>query len=657
MADLDLSEFMKEGSGGLTDLSWLDVNEADYHKLERLPEQNMDVVPELKALWNHEDRSAATHLIPNTGGPRAVTTYSTTETSEVVRVARLAVMQTTDASKIQDTLLSRFDRTTLSMGRTALASVFAERGLLGRFYIASTDFPNCAKGGSKDGEFVRRFANESRFVVAKTACGGCSHRQVLVGGSSHCGVFHKQIVMEVPYTEALAVEVEKSQIARGKAVQASTSSPRERIQGAYLAKSANTSPGFTGQTQAVQKPIDSTNVEQNLIAVASLMKKRNEGEQARVASEKARPIVSFLKREMLKGYGPEELIRSLRLAFDLRDLQATKAEWEPSFREVGLFGAVYSTQEAFADCREGSDFLAKHASKVRAIVSGNKCGSCVYAQASRCMMYGRRLVREASEVLTPETVSSVIEEHKIAGRLPFDAARVQWGATPVAALKAIHKTASKPQHTAAQQGVRGSIEKAFYGTSYQPSMANDLTLRNIVKVAREFLNEGLYGQDLGDALKVRFEVRDLVAATAALKPVLAEQGLQGIKYIDPTVYDDYGAGCKEASRKHRSRGGVKYAKVGSKCGTCVHHTRPGFCSVLSKELVVEPPYIDKLAEQRAMLASGRSTEVSYASLANNGLTMMQEYELQNGDGTIDLLGERAVVGASDFEFGATTFKL
>lgn len=657
MADLDLTDFIKEGSGaGVADLDWLDVDAEEYRKMERLPKQNLNVAPELKVLWNHEDRSAATHLIPNTGGPKAATASTMVGADEVVRVARLAVMQTSDATKIHNTLLSRFDRTTLNMGRTALASVFAERGLLGRFYVASSDFPNCAKGGSKDSDFVRRFAGEARFVLAKTACGGCTHHQV-VSGASHCGVFHKQIVMEVPYTEDLAVEVEKAQIARGKVVQASSASPRERIQKAFLAEAVNTTPSFTGQTQATQKPISTGNVEQNLITVASLMKKRNEAEQIHVAQERARPIVAFLKREMLKGYGPEELVRSLRLAYDLRELQATKAEWEPVFREVGLFGAVYSTQEAFADCREGADFLAKHGSKTRAIVAGNKCGSCVYAQASRCMMYGRRLIREASEVLTSETVSSVIEEHKTAGRLPFDAARVKWGSTPVEALKAIHKTASLPQLSPAAQNLRSAVEKAFHGAGPQSSVGNELTMRNVVKVAREYLNEGLYGEDLGEALKVRFEIRDIVAAGALLRPVLAEQGLQGIKYIDPTVYDDYGAGCKEASRKHRSRSGVKYAKIGDKCGTCVHHTRPGFCSVLSKELVVEPPYINKLAEQKAMLATGRATANNYESLANNGLTMMQEYELQNGDGTIDFLGEREVVAATDFEFGAHTFKL
>jgi hypothetical protein len=159
------------------------------------------------------------------------------------------------------------------------------------------------------------------------------------------------------------------------------------------------------------------------------------------------------------------------------------------------------------------------------------------------------------------------------------------------------------------------------------------------------------------ALQARFDPRDLTAAVNDLRPVLAEQGLQGIKYIDPTVYQDYGHGCHTAARLHRSRTAVKYAKVGSKCESCVHQACPGTCSVLAKRLVVEPPYVDKLAEQRAVLASGRSTEVPFDQLMNNGLSMMQEYQLQHQAATDLTLNPEAPKDSTEIEFGPQNVKL
>ena len=98
-------------------------------------------------------------------------------------------------------------------------------------------------------------------------------------------------------------------------------------------------------------------------------------------------------------------------------------------------------------------------------------------------------------------------------------------------------------------------------------------------------------------------------------------------HIYLAVYDDYGKGCDKAASLHRSRG-VPYIKNGSKCGSCVLQTRPGVCSKLNKPLVDDPPYVDKAAQQREVLASGKSTETDYSSIVNNGHSMMAEYQIQ-----------------------------
>jgi hypothetical protein len=660
MADLDLTEFLKEGSGGaVSDLDWLAVNEKDYREMDRLPKQNLDIAPDLQALWSHEDKPS-TAYVPNTGGPRTMGDLSQvhgplrSSPEDLVRAARLAMMQTTNQSRVRSVLAARFDRDSIRAASTALSGVMAECGLLGQVYIVASDFPDCNKGSRTSPEFVRRYAGDAKFVLAKEECQDCQCRQVAAGGASHCSVFHKQVVVDVPYSDALAENVERMQAAKGKVASLSVaSSPKERIQRAILAGQVVQATEFSGHMQVVPQvvPVDT---QQALITAADLTKKRDAAIQEKLAVEKARPIVATLRREMLKGRSSEELLQSIRLAFDLRDLQATRAHWEPVFKQAGLYGTVYMTQDSFEDCREGADFLSRHSSKVRAVIAGQKCASCIFAQANRCLMYGRKLVQAAEEVLTADTVRAVIDEHQIAGNLPHTASKHSWGDTPVEALKAIHKAASGPKPTTGS--LREIIEKGFYGTPHMVT-TGQITKREIVRVASEYLNEGLYGDDLRMALQARFDPRDLIASADDLRPVLAEQGLQGIKYVDPTIYSDYGSGCHTAARLHRSRGAVKYAKVGNKCASCVFQTQPGMCSVLNKQLVIEPPYIDKLAEQQAVLSSGRSTEVSLESLVNSGLTMMQEYNLQHQAATDLELNPEAKAASVEIEFGSQNVKL
>jgi hypothetical protein len=392
--------------------------------------------------------------------------------------------------------------------------------------------------------------------------------------------------------------------------------------------------------------VTSESAKTDLISAHSLVKKNREAELVKTAELKARPIVSFLRREMIKGRSQEEIVQNLRLSFDLNDLRATQDQWKPIVDQLGLYGVVYSTQESFDDCREGADFLAKHGSTIKGIVSGTKCVSCIFSQVGRCMMYGRKLVASPNDVFTTEIVKAVVDEHRTAGRLPWNADRLEWGSTPVVALKAIHKAASGPQ-PAPGASTRLSIERQFAGHGHQYH-ASTLSIRAIVTAASKYMNEGMYGADLASVMKSRFDPRDLFAAKDELRKVFAEQGLQGIKYIDPTIYEDYGKGCKEAARLHRSRL-VPYVKMGSKCGSCTLRGPTGECSVINKPLVTEPPYVDKLAEQRAILASGRSTEVSYESLMNNGLSMMAEYQLQHqAPGDIELTTTNTSPGAIEF---------
>jgi hypothetical protein len=658
MGDLgDLSSFLKEGN--VSNLEWLDVDEAEYRSLDKLPKQNLDIAPDLQALWAHQDEPSTTYLVPNTGPvkpfPGAGEVHTMGDLSEahgrlnggkgddvtrsIERDTRYAMMVSQDHMGVRRALMAKYPMAVLQANRAVIASVFAERGLVGGVYIEAKDFPNCHNSPRVSTAFVRKHACDAKYIKSKPECGGCIHAKK-TGNSTNCAVFHKEVVLDVPYTDQLAADVEKLNAVRGRAVvQGSGLPPKERVKLAVLAQvpsnpQRNVYQGV-GENQLpkiVTMPNES--VQEQLVSASALMSKRD----AKAAlSLKSRPIVAFIRRELLKGRTATDLVATLKVSFPMQDLAQTRAEWEPHFKEAGLYGAIYSTQDSFNECREGADFLAKHNPTIRAMVAGAKCGSCIYNKVSRCMLYGKPLVKQADDIYTWPTVEAVLQEHRTAGRIEqWEKSASGLGAPdPRTALKMLHArvTGQGPK----PEGVYSNRMDLFHAwagnrNEYQ---ANATTTRDIVKTAAKYQNEGLYGRDFIRALRAKYEVRDLAAARESLKPLVAEQGLQGIQYVDASVYDDYGHGCEEPARLFRAKN-VKYAKLGSKCGSCVHNHN-NHCAKLNKPLVVEPPYLDKRAEQQAMLNSGPSTHVDEASLmAPSGLSMIQEYELQNHGMTIDL---------------------
>lgn len=637
MADLgDLSGLLKEGT--LTNLDWLDVDEQSYRELDRLPKKNLDFAPELEAAWAHEDKPASAYLVPNNQKARTMlevgqASYADTgkAASQIMRTARVHMMQDPDPRKLLSTLISKFGKTAVSTLRGELTQLLQERGLLGRYYMAAADFQNCHQASKPEMAFARRFASEARFVVACERCTGCVHN-----GGSTCGVFQKKIVVDVPYSPDLASQIEQVQAGRGKSVQASTATPKERIRLALLSDDVHvgSAPGtpkpvedparLLNAVEAPKKvhlPVLGAVQQQALQEQLAWQPTAADGKTASANSHRdkvAVDVVKLLSKEMLRGRSESELMQAMKLSFSLEDLRATRERWEPLFKEAGLYGTVYSTQDSFDDCHEGADFLARNASSIKGIVAGGRCQGCIHNKAARCHLYGRPLVAKAEDLYTPEVLAQTVREQRLAGRIGSDPLPE---IEPRDALKIVHRIASAK---ASGAPIR-SYMTAFAGSNVTHS-TGELTKREVVKVASRFLNEGLYGSDLLAALRRRFDPRDIKAASEGLRTVLGEQGLQGIYYVDPMVYADYGRGCDEGSRLHRARV-VPYVKMGSKCATCVLQTSPGQCSKYAKPIVAEPPYSDKRAQQREILASGKATEVAIPDLFDSR-TILAQFEMQ-----------------------------
>lgn len=711
----DLTNFFgKEASSGLVDHSWLSVDPKEYAKTEALPRQNLDIVPDLASLWSHEDKPAAAYLMPNSADkPKVLSDLvdSPNRSAAVVRVARLTLIQTTDAKKIHDTLSRRFSKEDIFAARAELAQVFAERGLLGNYYLDSQDFPTCAQNRTADTQFVSRYASSSRFLLSKDSCQGCTHN-----AHGNCAVFHKQLVPSVDsiFTEEQARKVEQQKTASGKLIPPSNLTAKARIRNAFLAGNATSNP--------IQAPVVRENPAQHLkpvqehvpVVVASpLIKEREsvyslvewltkqgrmtpdevrdaafrislastkeelaslvtalesleaapgkvydgpvpprpkvssqslreglvqiENLNRKVASEaekaslenRARPIVALLRREILKGHGFEALKRAVHLSFDPREVVATRDQWVPILSKAGFLGTIYTRQDLFANCSEGVSFLNKYASPVRYVVKGSKCDGCIHNKIGRCLLYNRPLIASEDSVLTAEEVKRSADNLYASGRVYQEEVRALSTLEPKDALKEIYRLAHSKDRPVMSATTRMDIYRGWGGEAFtQTHHTNDLVRRDIVAATKRYMNEGLYGKELGFVLRKRFDERDLKAAKEDLRSLVAEQGLQGIFYVDPSIYADYGKGCNEPSRLFRASA-VPYLKVGSACAGCLHQTKPGFCSKISKPLVVEPPYVNKEAQRAEVLTSGNTMVVPPEQLINSGVNMLAEFQMQN----------------------------
>jgi hypothetical protein len=169
-----------------------------------------------------------------------------------------------------------------------------------------------------------------------------------------------------------------------------------------------------------------------------------------------------------------------------------------------------------------------------------------------------------------------------------------------------------------RQEKQGTYEKV---ATYTNSVAQPEDTRAVIAFCRDKMNEGLYGHDLKVMLKTRFDVRTIKAAKAELKPVLAEQGLQGIYFLDPSVYRS----CDEGAMKFRSSG-IKYVKAMKRCESCVANSE-GHCQKYNKPVVAEVPYLDRQAQQEAVLARNSTENAEPAELFTYS-SMMDQFEMQ-----------------------------
>ena len=114
------------------------------------------------------------------------------------------------------------------------------------------------------------------------------------------------------------------------------------------------------------------------------------------------------------------------------------------------------------------------------------------------------------------------------------------------------------------------------------------------------MNSGLSGRDLKKAILSRYSVASLKPLRSIIEQAAIDDGVQGKYFVDPSVYPDYGKGCRNGCQASSKR--ATYILAGSSCTGCTLQTHPGYCSKFGKKMIRSIPDEVRTAAAERMAA-------------------------------------------------------
>ena len=631
LGDLD-KLFHNQGVG---DYSWLSVDEEDYKINSAVPRQNLDMIPELQRALLADPDDGVPKLIPLR--PHTVVNRNPVDQPQPTqrdnsnplrnRVARLVTAGFLP-SQIKERLLLEFPRSELEKHASVIGSIMNERGLLGNVYIDASHFPRTAFD-SKEKKYVQAVSKSAKFVIG--GCGGTN------GCNCHetglCSTFGgKKVVSEVLYDAKLAASYAPQLSQQGRSLNVSTDSKmgwKERLRVSFLqpVRKFHSDPVRTVQQQ-VKAVVPKVSAQD----VSNFLEKQQE-----VKETPLNPSYIKFARRMMQGHDDVSML-----------LSAAESELRSLASEHGILGHTYVDVDALGGCRNTIKFLqsklaaagpeATESSVVPEFFlrRSSNCSICKNANDGACAKLCKlgSLIHSKPK-LTKVTFASAMNRAVLQGRLTNSQCS--------SALRKASNTANWTKLTSEANlfhpgltehlEYTGSIATAYYGTRPGDELGTvQVDPNKVQKVISHLMNTGLSGKPLQAAILKSFSKFDLSQVPQVGQRMAAEEGVQGVNFIDPTAYSDYGRGCEEGSKHFRKRGAPNVMASDS-CTGCTLQTAPGWCAKYSKTLIRQVP-----ESVRKQISANRRLPVISSSVSE--IDPSQSYELSS-EMTIDLSGSKS----------------
>ncbi len=537
------------------DLTWLDVSD------QVLPNQNFDVLPDI-------DLFSAVHVDPHPVAPRYkgptvdINLDNTRQirVNQVLKVVRDQISQGRSARETAAWLVKNIDPDIVTALLDRIRPILSEEGLLGRFYALAEDVCDTSRTAK---------VPDVHFIVKKADCTGCIRNH-----SNVCSLLQKPLTDRCVYSEEKAAEVEQLTGRFG------SGTPKERIRQALDLNTPLTEGRFISRpsgTAQVHLPV--------------LKNDPSLSNPAPISS--ASPVAKFVACALMRKNDLREILAELKQNFSV-DTLAGASDWRTLLaKETGILGFAYLDPEYLDVC---SDSYRGGPLQAPFIRKASKCNSCLKARDSYCASFNVPFFDESD---LPDVVQVQLQQQGVS-------ASVVEGLSPRDSLRKL---------AALQAPLREERFVPKVVTGHLPSLPQlseaptEQEVQEVIVKVGSLLNEGLFGADLLNQLD-HFSDDVLQAAEPTLSSLLKEQGLQGHTYLDPSVYQDYGFGCRFGAKRHKGSKAT-YLKYGSKCDSCTLATG-AICSAYKKELieVEDIVYPDgRLAAQQSVLVTGLQPQV------------------------------------------------
>lgn len=685
----DLSSLVKSATR-LVDLSWLESAEQDPDRLPENPSEKM--LGELAEAWGVDRRTDGIHLIPNVeypepppsataglpGDPRpAKMTLPLREkfrdiVAHAMRLSALGepldriaeeVAALSGAGGIRDPKLA-----------SALRSVRAEHGAVGKVYLRDSAFPGLLTG-KWDGAIKKRCASARYWLTTPGS--------KLAAYENYLG---KSVVTAIPWAEALdhyrpMLEATGRKLASGDPKAALLSALARSERKSHKASAFHVQPNVDPVTlqqarrlfaaapvaarQVFKQDLSLVTQKKAVEQFAAWQKSGliSEGDARKILAHKAEPVdylragaawiaASGKKVASYDGQGVGVTVpsRDPKLAAsteiqngELRALVRERTRQTlASFVKSGSLTPgdakrilasglspkemVRVAQQRATEAVEDDACIAASSKKVA--YEGQGVGMSVAARATKGASWAegknaelRALVRDRAR----KAVASLVKSGSLASG---EAKKILASdLSPEEMVRAAEQRATQaPSRKYAGVKVQG-VER-LKAPTVKVALSDPMTAR-VIKWASVQMNEGFAGNDLDQLLSSRFAEAVLKKADASLVQLRKKhEGLAGHVYVDANVYASANGvtGCESGALIHRANQ-IKSVLKMARCSSCSSAVE-GSCQKYSKQLVTAAPVKNPEKYQREMirLANGTDAE-STASLFTN--YDAGEFDLQN----------------------------
>lgn len=578
----DVSELFH--NQGVADHSWLSVDMEEYRRMEALPKQNLDCIPELQEAlqWDGKDDKVPS-IIPLR--PHTVVNSNPLDTNPPIRsVASVANRLATyiiiglSDKDIAVRLQSEFGPEQLLSAAQDANAIIAERGLLGNIYINSAHFPRCAQDGDHR-TIVHKFAGQATYVLAKSECIGCVHNNHGI-----CSSFKKRLTADVPYDAKLAAQY---------SVHLNESSRLSEEDIACFTRHSSSSDIKRHLQVAFQRPIRRAYIENSKSIIQQAQKPVPTISQSDIQSfwdrrmasidAEAMPSAMYLiaARKMIQGNVDPNSIRA-----------SSDSEVRKLAKEYGLIGHTYLDVDAIGGVQQSFKYLQAN--------SDHRFDFLLYRVAATDIDGAARLQMFAPVVskrpeLTIDNLRQACGRALESNRLTLEqthnillnVANQQYSDWPNLISQVnlyIPPEVVQPVH------VQIAPKLSFHHGDVHDKVRSTFINPEEVRISiSKMMNNGLSGSQLQYSILSRYAAVDLAKIPSTIVSQLAmDDGIQGHYFIDPTVYSDYGKGCSVgASQLKRSL--PEHILAGSSCTGCVYQTHPSWCSKYAKSMIRQIP--------------------------------------------------------------------